>query len=82
MKVQFVRNIINDDHFDLTDKRKLLGKALAYFSRNANKSEVISLQVDSHPIRISPVIIVLDSWEYSLQKIRSSLRCFTNYSQQ
>ena len=42
MKVQFVRNLINDDHFDLTDKRKLLGKTIAYLSRDGNNSELIS----------------------------------------
>jgi hypothetical protein len=45
VKVQFVRNLTNDDHFDLTDKRNLLGKTIAYFSRDGNNSHVISLQV-------------------------------------
>lgn len=45
MKVHFVRNVTNDDHFDLTDKRKLLGKTMAYLSRDANNSSLISLQV-------------------------------------
>jgi hypothetical protein len=45
VKVQFVRNLINDDHFDLTDKRKLLGKTIAYLSRDGNTSGLISLQV-------------------------------------
>ncbi|CAF1055766.1 unnamed protein product [Adineta ricciae] len=45
VKVQFVRNITNDDHFDLADKRKLLGKTLAYFSRDANNSHIVSLQI-------------------------------------
>ena len=45
IKVEFVRNITNDDHFDLTDKRKLLGKTIAYLSRDANNSGLISLQV-------------------------------------
>jgi len=45
VKVQFVRNLTNDDHFDLIDKRKLLGKTIAYLSRDANNSELISLQV-------------------------------------
>jgi len=45
VKVQFVRNRTNDDHFDLTDKRKLLGKTIAYFSRDANNSELISLKI-------------------------------------
>ncbi|CAF4372194.1 unnamed protein product, partial [Rotaria magnacalcarata] len=30
VKVNFVRNHTNDDHFDLIDKRKLLGKTTAY----------------------------------------------------
>ena len=45
MKVHFVRNLTNDDHFDLTDKRKLLGKTIAYFSRYADNSELISLRI-------------------------------------
>jgi len=45
VKVQFVRNRTNDDHFDLIDKRKLLGKTIAYLSRDANTSGLISLQV-------------------------------------
>ncbi len=45
VKVQFIRNLTNDDHFDLTDKRKLLGKTIAYFSRDANNSELISLKI-------------------------------------
>jgi hypothetical protein len=45
VKVQFVTNIINDDRFDLNDKRKLLGKTIAYLSRNVNTSSLISLQV-------------------------------------
>ncbi|UJR08675.1 hypothetical protein I4U23_012933 [Adineta vaga] len=48
VKVQFVRNITNDDHFDLTDRRKLLGKTIAYFSRDATNSHVISLQILGH----------------------------------
>jgi hypothetical protein len=45
VKVQFVRNLTNDDHFDLMDKRKLLGKTIAYLSRYADKSELISLKI-------------------------------------
>ncbi|CAF4263731.1 unnamed protein product, partial [Rotaria sordida] len=45
VKVNFVRNHTNDDHFDLTDKRKLLGKTIAYLSRDANNSSIISLQI-------------------------------------
>ncbi len=45
MKVQFVRNLTNDDHFDLIDKRKLLGKTIAYLSRDTNNSELISLKI-------------------------------------
>lgn len=67
MKVQFVRNLINDDHFDLTDQRKLLGKTLAYFTRNANQSQLISLQVKSYPFRNNIIAnLSLDSWKYSL----------------
>lgn len=75
MKVQFVRNIINDDHFDLTDKRKLLGKAMAYFARTANTSELISLQVGNFVSQSKQRedFSSLDSRKYSLQKIRSSL---------
>ena len=43
VKVQFVRNITNDDHFDLTDKRMLLGKTIAYLSRDANSSGLVFL---------------------------------------
>ncbi|CAF1320490.1 unnamed protein product [Rotaria sordida] len=45
VKVNFVRNHTNDDHLDLTDKRKLLGKTIAYLSRDANNSSIISLQI-------------------------------------
>ncbi|CAF4244820.1 unnamed protein product, partial [Rotaria sordida] len=45
VKVNFVRHHTNDDHFDLTDKRNLLGKTIAYLSRDANDSSIISLQI-------------------------------------
>ncbi len=45
VKVQFVRNLINDDHFDLNDKQKLLGKTIAYLSQDANNSGLVSLKV-------------------------------------
>ena len=76
VKVQFVRNITNDDHFDLTDKRKLLGKTLTYFSRDANNSHVVSLQVRLSICKQEETKysrIVLDSRLYSLQKIRTCL---------
>ncbi|CAF1138575.1 unnamed protein product [Rotaria sordida] len=45
VKVNFVHNHTNDDHFDLTDKCKLLGKTIAYLSRDANDSSIISLPI-------------------------------------
>ncbi|CAF1238075.1 unnamed protein product [Rotaria magnacalcarata] len=45
VKVNFVRNHTNDDHFDLIDKRKLLGKTTAYLGREGNNSSIISLQI-------------------------------------
>ncbi|CAF3779232.1 unnamed protein product [Adineta steineri] len=45
VKVQFVRNLTNDDHYDLMDKRKLLGKTIAYLTRDANNSSLYSLQI-------------------------------------
>ncbi|CAF1583455.1 unnamed protein product, partial [Didymodactylos carnosus] len=45
IKVPYVRNLINDDHFDLTDKKKLLGKTMAYMARYADTSGIASLKV-------------------------------------
>ncbi|CAF5184484.1 unnamed protein product, partial [Rotaria magnacalcarata] len=45
IKVNFVRNHTNDDHFDLIHKRKLLVKTMAYLSRDGNHSSIISLQI-------------------------------------
>ncbi|CAF4168596.1 unnamed protein product [Rotaria sp. Silwood2] len=44
VKVHFVHNQINHDHFDLINKRTLLGKTIVYLSSNANNSGMISLQ--------------------------------------
>ena len=68
-----MRNITNDDHLDLKDKRKLLGKTMAYLSRNANTSGLISLQVRSEFFALYLNDNHLDLRKYSLQEIWSSL---------